>query len=251
MDAASAFSEMYQATHNSIAYAEAVRASSSDLPEWLVPYSFVGIALLERFAIELRAGATDTVLDIGCGAGGPALWIAERTGASIVGIDFASAAVDAASALSERRDLLTCSRFMVAEATATGMADAAVDAVMSIDAMMFVDAGLAAREIARVLKSGGRLVMTSPESLVEPFFPTLVRDYRPFFEAAGFATVGHEELTGYADRQLSFYQALDDRSDRLLAEMGGPAERLLEEARNGIAPHATRLRHVLYVAERL
>jgi hypothetical protein len=46
---------------------------------------------------------------------------------------------------------------------------------------------------------------------------------------------------------------LVERSDRLLAEMGEPAESLLEEARNGLAREAlgtSRVRHVLLVAER-
>jgi len=254
MDAADGFEQMYRATGRSRVYLEAVRASASDLPEWLVPYSFVGIPLLERFATELSVRADQTVLDIGCGAGGPTLWIAEQTGASVVGVDFSPAAIEAATALAARRELPGRARFRVSDATATGVADASADAVMSIDALMFVDADSAAREIARALKPGGRLVMTSPESLVESFFPTLVRDYRPIFERAGLTTICHEEPPGHADRQSAFYQALVERSDRLRAEMGEPAESLLNEARNGLAPEErgkSRVRQVLYVAERL
>lgn len=254
MDAASGFDQMYRATDHSAVYAEAVQASLSDLPQWLVPYSFVGTSLLERISTELHLEPGATALDVGCGAGGPALWVAERTGASIIGIDLSPAAIDAARALAELRGLSGRASFDVADAAATGIADASIDAVMSIDAMMFVDAGSAAREIARLLKPGGRLAMTSPESLVEPFFPTLVRDYRPDFERAGLGTICHEELAGYADRQLAFYRALDERAARLGEEMGQPAVQLLEEARNGIARarrHERRVRHIFYVAERL
>jgi ubiquinone/menaquinone biosynthesis C-methylase UbiE len=123
---------------------------------------------------------------------------------------------------------------------------------MSIDAMMFVDAELAAREIARVLVPGGRLVMTSPESLVAPFFPTIVRDYRPIFERVGFRTTCHEVQAGHGDRQQALYQALEDRADRLRAEMGEAAENLLAEARNTLARAklgTSRVRQVLFVAE--
>ena len=72
---------------------------------------------------------------------------------------------------------------------------------------MFIDAGSAAREIARILKPGGRFVATAAESLAEPFMPTIVSDYRPIFEAAGFRTEYHQPIEGRDAAQLRFCQA--------------------------------------------
>lgn len=254
VEASDGFDRMYQATTRSSVYRDAVRASSKDLPEWLVPFSIVDAPLLERIASELRVREGDAFLDLGCGAGGPALWVAARTGASLIGVDFSATAIEAAASLAQARKLTERARFIVADATATGLPDASVSAVMSVDALMFMDAERAANEIGRVVMPGGILVMTAAESLVEPFLPTIVRDYRPFFERAAFKTICHEEPDGHAELQLALYRALEDRADGLRAEIGVAAEALLEEARNGLsraAQQTTRSRPVLFVAERL
>jgi ubiquinone/menaquinone biosynthesis C-methylase UbiE len=245
---------MYRSTNGSEVYREAVRVSANGLPDWLLPFSIVNARLLERIALELSVGEGDTFLDLGCGAGGPALWVAERTGASVIGVDFAPSAIEAATSLAERRNMSGRARFLTSDATETGIANARVSGVMSIDALMFVDAQLVATEIARVLRPGGILVMTAAESLLEPFMPTLVRDYRPIFETVGFRTIRHEEPEGYVDQQLALYRALDERAERLRAEIGEAAEALLEEARSGLnraSLKTTRVRQVLFAAERL
>ena len=56
---------------------------------------------------------------------------------------------------------------------------------MSVDALQFIDAEAAAAEIARILQAGGRAVITTWEALTEVEVPTVVRDYRPYFSAAG------------------------------------------------------------------
>lgn len=206
MEASAGFDELYRATNGSRVYKEAVRASTPSLPDWLVPFSIIDGDLLERVAAELRIGERDTFLDLGCGAGGPGLWVAERTGASVMGVDFAANAVEAARLLAQKRKMTNRAHFIVADATATGMADASVSGVMSIDALMFIDAQLIAMEIARVTKPGGMLVITAAESLVEPFLSTLVRDYRPIFERAGFRTLLHEVPAGRQEQQLAFYR---------------------------------------------
>jgi ubiquinone/menaquinone biosynthesis C-methylase UbiE len=252
-DRSDGFDRMYRATIESNVYREAVRASAPGLPGWLVPFSIVDGALLERIAGELRVREDDTFLDLACGAGGPGLWVAELTGASLIGVDFAPTAIAAASCLAAERGMSARAAYHVADATATGLPDASVSAVVSIDALMFVEPEAVAREIGRVLAPGGILAMTAAESLVEPFMPTLVMDYRPIFEQSGFRTISHEESPGYVDRQLAFYRALDQHAEPLRAEMGEAAEALLEEARNGLTraqQRTIRVRQVLYVAEK-
>jgi ubiquinone/menaquinone biosynthesis C-methylase UbiE len=252
VDAADEFNRSYESTNRSRVYREAVRASLGGLHDWLVPFSITDGALLERIASELRVGQANTFLDLACGAGGPGLWVAERTGASLIGVDFAGAAIDAATALATSREMSSRARYIVADATATGLPDACVSGVMSIDALMFIDPERAAHEIARVLKPGGILVMTASESLVDPFLPTLVRDYRPVFEGAGFTTLEHEP-SRRDEQQLALYRALDERAEELAAEIGDAAAVLLDEARTGLkraSQGAARVRSVLFVAER-
>ena len=248
------FNTMYLAINGSCVYREAVRASANGLPDWLVPFSTINACLLERIANGLDVKESETLVDLACGAGGPGLWVAEHTGASLMGIDFSDAAVKAAISLAECRNMTSRAQFVVADATATGIPSGSVAGIMSVDALMFIDPERVAKEIARLLKPGGVVVATAAESLVGPFMPTLVRDYRPTFETAGFRIRIHEELTGHEDQQLALYRALCERDVALRAEIGEAAERLLEEARTGLeraGPGTVRVRNILLVAELL
>ncbi len=152
---------------------------------------------------------------------------------SLIGIDFSDAAVKAAISLAEYRNMTSRAQFVAADAVATGIRSGPIAGIMSVDALMFIDPERVAEEIARLLKPGGVLAATAVESLVDPFMPTLVRDYRPIFETAGFRIRLHEELTGHDDQQLALYRALCERDVALRAEIGEAAEALLGEARTG------------------
>ncbi|MHB1550470.1 MAG: SAM-dependent methyltransferase [Vulcanimicrobiaceae bacterium] len=244
---------MYRAINTSLAYRAVVRASATGLPEWLVPYSGVNAALLELIAATLRLGAGDTVIDLACGTGGAGVWVAERTGAALIGVDFAPAAIEAATLLAAHRCPAGRARFITADATATSLPAACACAVICIDALMFIDAAAAATEVRRLLQPGGTFIATAAESLGEALLPTLVADYRPIFEEVGFRTLRHEELAGHDAQKLALYHALEKHADALRAEIGDAAERLLAEARNGLerAAHNTRrVREVLFIAER-
>jgi len=119
---------------------------------------------------------------------------------------------------------------------------------------MFIEPERVAKEIGRLLKPAGVIVATAAESLVDPFLPTLVRDYRPIFERVGFRIRIHEEFAGHDEQQLALYRALRERGVALRAEIGEAADILLEEARNGLERALTktvRSRNVLLVAERM
>lgn len=243
------FDEIYSSIEGSRVYREAVFASATDLPDWLVPFSLVNGALLERIAGLLGVKMGDAFLDLACGAGGPGVWMAERTGASLVGVDSSPAAIRTATVLAEGRRMRGQARFIVADATATGLPNESVSAAMSIDALVFVDPKLVAKEIARVLKSGGIVAATAPESLGEPFTPTMVHDYVPIFENAGFKVLLHEELPAHAEQQVALYRAILQRAGPLIDEVGEAAEDLLNEARHGLLRTEVRVRHMLILAK--
>jgi RimJ/RimL family protein N-acetyltransferase/ubiquinone/menaquinone biosynthesis C-methylase UbiE len=229
------FDEVFAAISGSRVYREAVHASRAGLPEWLVPFSVTNLADLERIALEIGVGPNETFVDLGCGSGGPTLWMAERTGATGVGVDFSSAAVSSAVDLAVGREMTGRVRFVVADAADTALPAASFDGAFSIDALMFVDPHAVAREIARLLKPGGVMVMRATVSLGEPFLPTLVRDYRPVFEAAGFVVSNHGDVDDYDVRSIAFFRALRQRAAALRAEIGPAASLLLDEATAALA----------------
>jgi len=72
-------------------------ASGADFPDEFANISFVTIPQLKLIASELRVGPGKTLVDLGCGMAGPALWVARETGARLVGVDFSAVAVGLAT----------------------------------------------------------------------------------------------------------------------------------------------------------
>jgi SAM-dependent methyltransferase len=88
---------------------------------------------------------------------------ARKTGASLIGVDFSAGALAEARDQAVRMGVRDAS-FRVGALTATGLPAASVEAVLCTDAIQFADE-LAYDEIRRVLKPGGRVVLTCWEAL--------------------------------------------------------------------------------------
>ncbi|MGH2583716.1 MAG: SAM-dependent methyltransferase, partial [Dehalococcoidia bacterium] len=73
-------------------------AFGADEPYGAEPFSFVTRAELEHITRGLAVGPGDVCVDLGCGRGGPALWVARTTGAHLLGVDVSSVAVGQATA---------------------------------------------------------------------------------------------------------------------------------------------------------
>lgn len=113
-------------------------------------------------ALRLDGGAT--LADLACGRGGYGLEIARRTGAVLIGVDFSAEAVR--QAVDNARGQGQPAEFTVGDLAATGLADASAGAVVCIDAIQFAAEPAAVyTEIRRVLRSGGRAVLTCWESV--------------------------------------------------------------------------------------
>ena len=110
------------------------------------------------------------VLDVACGAGGPALRIAATSGCSVVGIDVHEQAVTTASSLAAQRGLAGRVEFRSTDATGPlPFSDASFDAITCIDAINhFPDRPRVIGEWVRLLKVGGRLLFTDPITLTGP-----------------------------------------------------------------------------------
>jgi SAM-dependent methyltransferase len=84
----------------------------------------------DRFLEWLDLSPGKTVLDVACGAGGPALRIAAITGCSVVGIDVHEHAVATASSLAVQRGLSERAVFRPTDATGPlPFSDASFDAI--------------------------------------------------------------------------------------------------------------------------
>jgi SAM-dependent methyltransferase len=157
---------------------------------------------------------------------GPGLWVAGVVGQPLVGIDIAEAALVRARALAGR--LGVEADFRTGSLEETGLADASIGAVLTFDAFLFTpDKQAALLELARVLRPGGWLVMTSWDYHAQPVNrPPQVDDHRPLAEAAGLEVLAYEDTDHWYHRGVVFAEFLLDRADDLAREAAAPVEQL-------------------------
>jgi SAM-dependent methyltransferase len=244
------FEETYSGASDSRVMERVWRAALGDeYPAGIDPYSYVTNSELQRFADELHVVPGATLADIGCGRGGAGLWVASATGASLIGIDIAEAPLVDARVRAEALGL--AAEFRRGEFEATGLDDASVDAVMSVDALLFTpDKAAAMRELRRVMRPGGRLVLTSWDYHTQPLGrPPQVPDHRPLLEPAGLRLLAYEDTPDWRAAMTRIHNGLLEEVDALAAEQGVPADEMRAGIEEMHATVATMTRRFRLVAE--
>jgi SAM-dependent methyltransferase len=216
-------------------------AFGEDLPEDVDPFSFITLDGLETLAEELRLEPGVVLVDLACGRGGPGLWLARRSGAHLIGIDWSPVGIEHARQRAQEMAPEIEATFTVARAQDTGLPDGSVGAVACIDAIQLIDEREAVlAEVARVLRLGGRVGLTTWES------PGQLTGLERLITGAGLRIVRYEERPDWLEREKHILQrALDERGtsdDPGLANLADEAERVLPQMES-----STRL---LAVAER-
>jgi ubiquinone/menaquinone biosynthesis C-methylase UbiE len=208
-----------------------------DYPEEVVPLSYVTLSLLRRIAQEVALGPGKTLIDLGCGRGGPGLWMARATGATLVGVDLSSVAVEHASRRAKAFGVVGRAQFAVGDLTALPFADSSFDAAMSVDVLWMVPPNTLAalREIGRVSKPGARFVLTNwDRDLSPPGYPPPVSDHRSLLQEAGFAITTYEEVSNAESQRRAIYERYVASREALEQELGAAAEHLMFEARRSL-----------------
>ncbi|HZM75690.1 MAG TPA: class I SAM-dependent methyltransferase [Candidatus Limnocylindrales bacterium] len=156
-------------------------------PREVQPFGQCSLALLRLAAAGLRVKPGDHLVDLGCGRGGPGLWLARHCGARLTGVDFSRVALAAASGWAARMSLSHPVRFRHGLLTGCGLADACADAVICIDAaLLAAQRGQVLAEIGRLLRPGGRALITVAQTTaaIEATHPRAVANWRPLVEQA-------------------------------------------------------------------
>lgn len=117
-----------------------------------------GLALTERLGVLLGLSQESLVLDAASGNGTSAVFLAQRFGCRVIGIDLGAENVSRANAHAGCLGLADRVRFQVGDAEQLALSASEVDAVICECAFCtFPDKPKAASEFARVLKPGGRV----------------------------------------------------------------------------------------------
>jgi SAM-dependent methyltransferase len=117
-----------------------------------------------RFFKLLDLNATDHVLDLGCGSGGPALFLAREIGCAVTGIDINEAGIRAGVALAHEAGMQQEIQLQHADVCEPlPFSDQAFDAIVSMDVMCHLpDRRRLFDEWRRILRPGGRALYTDP-----------------------------------------------------------------------------------------
>lgn len=251
-DLASVFEAEYLQPDSAVE-AEVLREVLGDeYPDGLAINSFVSRTELARIVEVVAAAGTQTLVDVGCGRGGPGMWVATATGSRLVGIDIAASAVAAASQAARKLGIDDRCVFREGSFGELPLDDGEADAVMSVDALLFApDKEAAVLESHRVLRPGGVLVFTSWDYRSQPpGRPPQVSDHRPILEASGFTVEQYDETQGWREREDRTIAGLLAAVSDLAAESGDDEASIRKsiEAMEATTSHI--IRRVLVVANR-
>ena len=191
------------------------RAMGDEYPSGVEPTSCCSWWLLGHAvsALRLRPGAR--LVDLGCGRGGPGLWLARALSVRLTGIDFSAAAVEIAARRAGDYVAPGRAEFRQGSFERTGLPDRYADGLLSVDALPFSpDRQAALREAARILAPGGRFVLTAREQ------PAAADRWPALAAAAGFDVeriLDNTEHDGFWRRLFASYP---EHAAALRAELG-------------------------------
>ncbi|MEN8133328.1 MAG: class I SAM-dependent methyltransferase [Pseudomonadota bacterium] len=202
-----------------------LKAAGADLnrlqPDDLAPVEefHIGGRKATTHAVEKMSLSKDQhVLDIGCGIGGAARFIAVQTGCTVTGIDLTPEYVSIAKTLTEMTELDDRVNFEISSALAMPFKEATFDAAITLHAAMNIrERDALYYEIARLLKPGARfcifdVMKKSDQKLAFPVpwatsddtsFLTTPEEMCALLENAGFDV---REIADHTDFALEFFR---------------------------------------------
>jgi ubiquinone/menaquinone biosynthesis C-methylase UbiE len=116
-----------------------------------------GLKATRKLVDSLQIDSKTKVVDIACGKGSTAFYLAEKYGCSVVGIDLSEELIQEAKELCKRKGLDNKVKFQVGNAMDLPFQDNQFDVAISQGILVFVDDKTKTiKEASRVIKNGGR-----------------------------------------------------------------------------------------------
>lgn len=124
-----------------------------------VPLPQATDALIDKMATLVNITEKTTILDVGCGIGGPALYLANKYNCSICGITTSEKGVAIAKTRSQNNGSFGRIEFRIADGTNNGFPDNGFDIVWVMESSHLMKQPALIRECYRVLKPKGVLLL--------------------------------------------------------------------------------------------
>lgn len=195
-------------------------------PQGLEHYGYLTNHDLEVFASRLQLAKGATLLDMGCGKGGPGLKIAERLKCKLIGMDVIPEAVALADAFQQQFALSYPAQFVPGEFYHIPLPDQSVDAIICFDSIWAAPNKIQALiEAKRVMKPGASFIFTHWDLLAQE------AQTIPLLEQSGLSFVFREDTPNWIEYQNKVYEGILTHENELVAEMGAAAGMLLHEAK--------------------
>ena len=120
-------------------------------------FNIGGFSSIDRLAELCQITEHTRILEVGCGTGANACYLAKKYGCSVVGVDISEHMVRYALKRAEELCLTDHVTFMLGDAYSLEFPDEGFDAVLTVFVSQFLDPVRAFPEFYRVLKTGGYL----------------------------------------------------------------------------------------------
>jgi cyclopropane fatty-acyl-phospholipid synthase-like methyltransferase len=216
------YRDFYRATRTSRAYAELCERLYGR--NW-AQHGFSDMAQVDQMLHALALIPGQRVLELGCGNGGMAEYIADVTGAHVTGVDYVPEAIWQAKERATRKPgSLT---FQVMDISQLEFSEASFDALIAIDTLYFTDIDETVRQMRMLLRLGGQMGLFYSHG-AEPWVPyetfpreTLWPDSTPLAVALhknGLAYRATDFTAAAYQQALRMKQASEDLKPALEAE---------------------------------
>lgn len=202
---------------------------------------------------RLAVGPGSRVLDVGCGVGGPAVKLASATGAEVVGITVSREQITKATGLAAAEGLAGRVVFQYADAMNLPFEADSFDAVLGLESIMHMDRPGVLAQIAKVLRPGGRLVLTDEvmrapipaaraeddETIAGYLRANMIRslarpeEYPELLRGAGLEPEAITDITDQTVRPTfrTLWRQANDHIDTILNDLKSPPAAVEEELR--------------------
>lgn len=220
--------------------------------------------LTAHLARQLRIGPAGVLLDVGCGAGQPALQVAAGTGCTVLGIDIREAATDEARTAAEQAGLGGQASFHALDVHRASFPRDSVDAVLLLESLaeLGCDAPVLT-ELHRALRPGSRLVVADlfddPEAHGPEWYarfahvragtvPVALHDLIGQLRRSGFGLVDVEDVQERtAPTSTAWMTAVESGAELLTANFGAAEVAALRARQRHVAEIVTGHMHYAVV----